>query len=120
MKYIFVYGTLKKDQTASWSNALKDQEFISNGILNGYVMYKILNSYPGIKKGNGKISGEVYKINDNLLEQLDKIECVDQNLYQRIEETIILDNGKTIHAQVYVYQQEVLDEDLMLGPIFKW
>ena len=62
LNYLFVYGTLKKDQTASWSNALGDEKFIGYGRIKGFDMYKIMNSYPGIKKGAGEVLGELYEI----------------------------------------------------------
>lgn len=118
--YLFVYGTLKKDQTASWSNALEDEKFIGSGKIKGFDMYKIMNSYPAIKKGSGEVLGELYEIiNPETWTKVDKIECVNIDLYHREIVDVYLSN-KIIKAYVYIYQQNVYDTDKMQGPIYNW
>lgn len=120
LNYLFVYGTLKKDQTASWSNALEDEKFIGYGKIKGFDMYKIMNSYPGIKKGAGEVLGELYEItNQDTWKKVDKIECVNIDLYHREVVDVYL-NDKIIKAYAYIYQQNVYDDDKMDGPIYNW
>src|SRR5690242_7144452 len=85
MHNVFVYGSLK--QGFSNHTLLQGQKFIGN-FMTAEAIYSMqhLGIYPGItRQGNQYIQGELYKVNDACLMQLDALE----------------DNGKT-------YQRELL------------
>ena len=85
--FVFVYGTLKRGQ--QFNHALADQTFIGEATTTSdYRMYN-LGDYPGLKEvdpGSGvQVHGEIYRVNQTCLGQLDEIEAVDQGLYERHE-----------------------------------
>jgi len=102
-KYVFVYGTLKKNKGAN--HFLSNAKFLGEGVIQGYEMY-IVSYFPGIVKGNGKVRGEVYEVDEEILEMLDEYEGVPY-LYERIKETVKLDNGKEIEAYLYLYKGDI-------------
>jgi len=102
-KYIFVYGTLKRNKGAN--HFLSNAKFIGEGVIQGYEMY-IVGYFPGIVKGKGKIRGEVYEVDEEILEMLDEYEGV-PDLYERIRENVKLDNGKELEAYFYLYKGDV-------------
>ena len=70
-----VYGTLKK--------GFGNHHFLRNAVfegtyeLQGYDMYS-LGCFPGIKKGEGTITIEVYHIDEDMLENIDMLEGYDR------------------------------------------
>ena len=70
---IFVYGTLKTRQ--SRNNILSNSECL--GIFKSLPKYTMVNldSFPGIfEGGNTSISGEIYRVSEEVLHQLDLVE----------------------------------------------
>ena len=70
---IFVYGTLKTRK--SRNNILSNSEYL--GIFKSLPKYTMVNlgSFPGIfEGGNTSISGEIYRVSEEVLHQLDLIE----------------------------------------------
>lgn len=93
MHLIFVYGTLKRG--FSRNSALRTCRYLGVGrTLPQYGMYayggfpalvdKALAEQSSIQATNS-IFGELYEVDDLTLVELDKIECVDQNLFQRLD-----------------------------------
>lgn len=79
--------------------------FIGNGQLNGYTMYHVSN-FPGIIEDcNDYMLGELYEINDGVLEALDLLEA-EGFMYSRIEEEIELQKGINFRAFVYKWIQD--------------
>ncbi len=72
MHYVFVYGTLRKGDCRfvilEGCECLHEEAFVDG--------FEMLNfgSFPGIVPGAGRIVGEIYEIDDELLAQLDRIE----------------------------------------------
>lgn len=87
MHTIFVYGTLRKNQ--SNSSYLKKSEFIGFDWINGFIMLDF-GSYPMIfeSEKDNMIKVEIYRVADYTLEQIDRLEeyygegSID-NLYSR-------------------------------------
>lgn len=80
---LFCYGTLKRGFSRSY--VLKGQRFLGEGrTLPGYRMFNC-GTYPGIAESKHGIalSGEVWEVDGPCLEELDRIEGVDLNLYRR-------------------------------------
>lgn len=85
MRLIFVYGSLKRG--LSNSHWLEGQEFVGEALTEPlYRMYDWAG-YPGLVVANGSeglaIRGEVWRVDDPGLVELDRLEDVDQGLYHR-------------------------------------
>lgn len=103
MKYnVFVYGTLMKNMRNNY--LLKNSEYIGKTEIDGYDMYD-LGSYPGIIKGNGKIKGEVYSVNESTMQEIDFLEN-EGDLYIKVEE-----NSPIGKVYVYVYNKSISDKN---------
>jgi len=83
MYNIFVYGTLKKEGCNH--HFLKDSEFVKNEVLKDHSIYvpDLFNFPLLLEDEGGKVHGEIYKIDDNTLANLDMLEG-EGNLYNRI------------------------------------
>jgi gamma-glutamylcyclotransferase (GGCT)/AIG2-like uncharacterized protein YtfP len=90
-KAIFVYGTLKRGFVRHY--ALRDQRYLGTAKTEKkYGMYAI-SGYPAMvdesaaaKSGvdsNNEIIGELYEVDDECIQELDKIEGVIQGLFER-------------------------------------
>jgi len=108
---IFVYGTLRKGQCRN--SILSRCEFIGLGILYHFLMYD-LGEYPAIIPGNGKVKGELYIVNKEILKKLDYIEGV-PFLFKREKVSIILLNSEyyQLEAYAYVYCNEIQKKPLI-------
>lgn len=99
---IFVYGTLLKG--LEHSEALDDSKFLGKAMAIDVCLYD-LGVFPGIKKGDGRVLGELYEVNEEALENLDEIEGYDaknndKSLYYRDEISI---KPRKTNAKVYAY-----------------
>ena len=112
-RYIFVYGTLKKGERAH--SYLEKAYYIGEGEIEGFCLYD-LGEYPGIKRCNGKVKGEVYLVDENTLKILDEYEGKD---YKRIEVEVKMKNGRKIKAWCYEYLGEVKEENRILNDQWK-
>lgn len=75
LRYVFVYGTLRKGQERDINRLQPAPVFISNSQVNG-TLYN-LGSYPGLRLGGDRwVQGEVYQITPELERLLDEIEEV--------------------------------------------
>lgn len=80
-KLLFVYGTLRQGEPLSY--VMENAEFL--GVHMTPPKYKMidLGRYPAVTPGGDTpIMGEVYKIEDDYLDTVDRIECY-PDLYQR-------------------------------------
>ena len=92
LQLVFVYGTLKRGHQRN--HLFANQTFVGPATTAAnYRMYD-LGDYPGlIELGPGagdRIQGEIYQVDPNCLRQLDKIEAVDQGLYERRKVSLAL------------------------------
>lgn len=100
---VFVYGTLRQSQK-------------STHILKGYRLWD-LGPFPCITKEPGTVHGNIIRVDDARLAELDRIEGVRRGFYNRVEvvaEGLI--NGKKTGCFVYV-AGNVLDHDVHPVPI---
>ncbi len=104
---VFVYGTLMKN-CYNHENYLGGQKFLGRAVLPGYALYN-LGSYPGVVRDEEeRVLGEVYEIDQQVLEQLDWLE--DNGwLYTRQSAWIWL-NKVRVSAEVYVWNGTVRKE----------
>lgn len=72
---VFVYGTLRQGGVRAMPFIFPDAKFIGNGTLDGS-LYD-LGAYPGLilDESNSLVIGEVYEIDDEILNKLDDIEA---------------------------------------------
>ncbi|WP_268747089.1 gamma-glutamylcyclotransferase family protein [Methylacidiphilum kamchatkense] len=108
---MFVYGTLRKGQCRN--SILSCCEFIGLGILYHFLMYD-LGEYPAIIPGNGKVKGELYVVNKEILKELDYIEGV-PFLFKREKVCIRLLNSEyhQLEAYAYVYCNKIQNKLLI-------
>ena len=108
---VFVYGTLKKNRGNY--HYLKSSEFIGNGKVENYTMVS-LGGFPGaIDTGEDIIHGEVYRINENTLNNLDRLEGYnvakdDYNFYTRETVDVTMEDGSIISAYMYTLPKSYL------------
>ena len=108
--YLFVYGTLKKGFCNSY--LLNGQEFIKEASTdNDYKMVDFKGMYPYLfnEDGGFKIKGEIYKVSDNCLDELDRFEGAPDFYYR---DTIVADG---INCECYFINEtykrgECIDE----------
>ena len=78
---------------------------MGEAVLDGYCLYKVSGTwYPGIKKGEGKVFGEVYEINKDTLRALDGAEG-EGSLFKRISEYASLKSGEKVNCWIYIYNR---------------
>jgi len=110
--YIFVYGTLRRYANSEMQQLLaKHGGFVSDATYQGR-LYKI-DYYPGAVPSddpNDAVQGEVYLLHqaDAVLPLLDQYEefgaeFPEPNEYSRRKQAVLLKNGRTVMAWVYVY-----------------
>jgi gamma-glutamylcyclotransferase (GGCT)/AIG2-like uncharacterized protein YtfP len=115
MSYLFVYGTLLKNYNHfNYKYLKKYAKFKCKGLTKGK-LYKI-SWYPGLKRANNLVYGEVYKIkNKKLLKILDNYEGCnykDKFEYKRVLKTIYC-KRKRIKAYTYIYCKKVNYKNLI-------
>ncbi len=114
MAVVFVYGTLKKG--FNLHHYLEDAKFLGDGFIEGYEMYKI-SWYPAVVKGEGKVFGEVYDVDEETLKILDVVE--DEGvLYKRIKEKIKTEDGD-LEGFVYIYISDLNGCEKIEEGVFK-
>lgn len=110
--YLFVYGTLRKTASARGNNDAH-QRFLSQALYCGTASVAgqlvSLGAYPALilnDQAIHRVKGEIFKIAEKDLQQLDAYEEVDphssHNEYQRIQKDVIADCGKRYSVWVYV------------------
>ncbi len=120
--YIFVYGTLRRNANSEMHQLLaKHAGFAGDASYQGK-LYTI-DYYPGAVPSddpNDEIQGEVYLLHqaDVVLPLLDQYEefgpeFPEPNEYSRQKQTVLLQNGRTITAWVYVYNHPITGLELI-------
>ena len=106
---LFTYGTLKVG--GYFSKMFDDiRGSVKKATIKG-TMYNIDNKFPGlILQGDTTIQGEVHEYPDGLLEDFDRIEGYlgpgANNLYDRVQVDVILEDGTVEQAITYVFAQD--------------
>jgi gamma-glutamylcyclotransferase (GGCT)/AIG2-like uncharacterized protein YtfP len=111
-EYIFVYGTLRRDTNSEMHRLLVQYaEFVSDATYRGK-LYQI-DYYPGAVPSDNPddvVQGEVYLLHqaDIVLPLLDRYEeCgpdfPEPNEYNRQKQSVLLKDGRTVTAWVYIY-----------------
>ncbi len=95
---VFVYGTLKSGGSIRGLNQFGDGAVIIGKAVTTYPDYEMLDlgAFPGVFKGGTyKIQGEVWAVDDEVMDDLDRIEGY-PDFYQR-EQTL------TTHGKAWMY-----------------
>jgi len=114
--YLFVYGTLLRNAQSNRNALLKGHaDFISVARFEG-LLY-LIDTYPGVLASQNKndwVVGEVYQLRDEniILKKLDHYEECSPEFQQpteyiRTQQKVVLDNGNTCTAWVYIYNWPV-------------
>ncbi|RIW35049.1 gamma-glutamylcyclotransferase [Bacillus salacetis] len=74
---VFVYGTLRKNQ--KYHHYLNDCKLIAEHAWIKGELYDTGKGYPALKEGECRVLGEIYQINQAVLEQMDELEDYKEN-----------------------------------------
>jgi gamma-glutamylcyclotransferase (GGCT)/AIG2-like uncharacterized protein YtfP len=82
---VFVYGTLRRGGAGAMSTRFPDAKFIADAKVSGS-LYD-LGAYPGLllDESNSSVIGEVYEVDDELLNELDEFEASSDYLRKQVE-----------------------------------
>lgn len=107
MKYIIVYGSLRKNSKRGYNfNRFGGQTYIRDLILDGYEMYS-LGPYPAICKGHGTIHCEVHSVEEQPYQSIRQMEIGAGYAL----ETINISEGK---ASLFVAPKATLETQLQI------
>lgn len=81
MNEVFVYGTLKRNEGNN--DLLKDSQFLGEYETDPRWGLVDLGAFPGMVPANKAVKGEVFLVDDDVMEALDLLEGVDHGLYRR-------------------------------------
>lgn len=98
---LFVYGTLK--QGHGLHGVLADQEFLGAASVEGFTLLDC-GAFPAMIRAAGSVNGELYRVDDKTLRQVDRIEG-EGYLYVRTPVDAVLPDGRTIAAHAYLWNQ---------------
>lgn len=82
---VFVYGTLRRGAARAMSIRFPDSKFIAEAKVSGS-LYD-LGAYPGmlLNESNSLVIGEVYEVDDEMLNELDAFEASSNYLRKQVE-----------------------------------
>ncbi|TVP90258.1 MAG: gamma-glutamylcyclotransferase [Thioalkalivibrio sp.] len=103
---LFVYGTLLRG--LSRAQVLRDARFLGPALAEGRLFD--LGRYPGLRPGRGLVVGEVWHVDDAMLQRIDRIEDFDPrdpngSLYRRGEVPVRSLSGVQLPAFTYHYNR---------------
>ncbi len=103
MTTVFVYGTLKRG--GSNHLFLEGQKYLGAVRTEpGFALYS-LGDYPGMVRAPGDtvgVTGELWSVDDACLAELDRLEGLDEGLYERVD-VLLQPNPHAPSAQAYLY-----------------
>ncbi|MEY8348076.1 gamma-glutamylcyclotransferase family protein [Bacillus cereus] len=123
MHYVFVYGTLRKQQENA--HYLHGATSIAEEAWTYGKLFDTNEGYPAmICTKEDKVYGEMYEVDDEILKKLDELEeytgNTETDLYDRITQTIYF-MDKEMHAYVYIAQnKEMLQKPIISGDWVKY
>jgi len=107
MNTVFVYGTLKRG--GSNHLFLRGQKFLGDArTAPGFTLYS-LGHYPGMVRAPGDtvgVTGELWSVDEECLAELDRLEGLDEGLYERID-VLLMPNDIAGSAQTYLYLRQL-------------
>lgn len=107
---IFVYGTLQRNDCRH--HLLKDSISLGEAVAEPHYLLYNLGSYPGLVEvaavAGRHISGELYAVTSECLSQLDEVEGVAEQLYER-RKISLMPPHKEVDSESYFYLGDVSD-----------
>jgi gamma-glutamylcyclotransferase (GGCT)/AIG2-like uncharacterized protein YtfP len=119
---LFVYGTLKKNERASYM--LAECQYLGDATTKKLYQLYSCGSFPGMVHGNNTVEGELYLINDSQKNRLDFYEGVYEGYYEfqeiQIDQIYVFgfDNYPALNNKIFAYIYTQNCDDLI--PIKKW
>ena len=116
--YILVYGSLRYG--FELHHYLRRARFVGLAFAEGYDMFN-LGGYPGVVKGEGRVWGEVYEVDERTISILDQIEDFKgepDDLYVREQTRVYFDEKRSFYLDnvfLYRYNQDVGDKEPIVG-----
>ncbi|KOS27358.1 branched-chain alpha-keto acid dehydrogenase [Bacillus anthracis] len=123
MHHIFVYGTLRKEQ--SNAHFMQGAICIADEAWTYGKLFDTNEGYSAMTYSNEeKVYGEVYEVNDDILHKLDELEeytgNAETDLYERITQ-IVFDGDREIEAYVYIaHDKNMLKKVIISGDWLKY
>lgn len=103
MTHVFVYGTLKRG--GSNHAFLAGQKFLGEARTQpGFTLYS-LGDFPAMVRAPGDregVTGELWAVDDVCLDELDRLEGLDEGLYERVD-VLLTPPAMVPSAQTYLY-----------------
>ncbi|MDM5428109.1 MULTISPECIES: gamma-glutamylcyclotransferase [Bacillus] len=117
MYHVFVYGTLRKEQTNA--HYMQGATCIADEAWTYGKLFDTNEGYPAMICSNEeKVYGEVYEVNDDVLQKLDELEeytgNAETDLYDRITQSVFFAD-REINVYVYVAQNERMLQKLIIS-----
>jgi len=83
--FVFIYGTLRRGCPGSMSIRFPNSKFVAEARVRGG-LYD-LGPYPGLRldESNSSVVGEVYEVDDDLLNELDEFEASSNYVRKQVE-----------------------------------
>ena len=109
---LFVYGTLMSGFSAH--TLLKDAHFVAHGVLYGAKLLHVEDKFPAVIDGEGKVFGEVYRVETFTLKAVDIFEGFyeefpENSFYLREKRPIrLIPYGDFVEAWVYILNPRFL------------
>ena len=108
MHHVFVYGTLRKEQTNA--HFMQGAICIADRAWTYGKLFDTNEGYPAMTYSNEeKVYGEVYEVNDDILRKLDELEeytgNAETDIYNRITQKVYAAD-REIEAYVYIAQDK--------------
>lgn len=99
MTRVFVYGTLRSEGRANY--LMGDSPRLGEARTTTSYVLRDLGSYPGMVRGTSEngVYGEVYECSDEVIEALDRYECIGTGLFERAE--VELQDGTKANAYLF-------------------
>src|SRR5438477_12185879 len=97
---VFVYGTLRRGGARSMSIMFPSSRFVAEAKVSGSLYDQ--GAYPGLllNESNSLVIGEVYEVDDEILNKLDEIEA--SSYYWRRQVEVAL--GSTLRKPCWIYE----------------
>src|SRR6266852_2858014 len=97
---VFVYGTLRRGSVRAMSIRFPRSRFVADAKVSGS-LYD-LGAYPGLllNESNSLVIGEVYEVDDEILNKLDEIEASSYYWRKQVEVSL----GSTLRKTCWIYE----------------
>jgi gamma-glutamylcyclotransferase (GGCT)/AIG2-like uncharacterized protein YtfP len=111
-EFVFVCGALMRK--FHYNYLLAHATFTGNAVANGKLYATLRDEYSSMVKGDGEVFGEVYEVDKDTINCLDWFKRYnpsdkENNIYVREEIPVVRDDGKTVKAWAYFYNNPVPD-----------